>query len=403
MPDLPSATPSLDMAAIRADVPAAGRQTFLNSAGSSLMPRPVVQVMHDYLYLEAEVGGYAAQQQQAEALAHVYQAAADLICARPTEIALMQSATAAWQMAFYSLALGAGDVVLTCEAEYAANVVAMLQLRERLGIRFEVVPSDPDSGELDLQALARMLRPEVKLIAMTWVPTNGGLVNPAAEVGALARAHGVPYLLDACQAVGQLPVDVNGLGCDMLCATGRKFLRGPRGTGFLFVRQDFMDRLVPHTIDHFSAEWTDAQRYTLRDDARRYEIWETNCVGQVGLGAALDYALGLDMHAIASRNASLAAQAREGLSGIAGVTVRDLGRSPCAIVTFTVQDMPAADVVSRAREAGIAMGVSSPPSTRLDAMRRQLPDLVRASPHYFNLPEEIETLVRVVHALRRSR
>lgn len=388
----------IDLEQLRADTPATQAQTFLNSAGASLMPRPVVRALHDYIDLEAAIGGYAAQAKQADALEGVYGSVARLINAQAQEIALLPSATVAWQMAFYSLPLKAGDVVLCGQTEYGANYVALLQMRERIGIRIEVVPSCPEAGQIDLLALKRLMTPEVKLVMLTWVPTNGGLVNPAAEVGRIARAHGVPYLLDACQAVGQMPVDVQALGCDMMCATGRKFLRAPRGTGFLYVRRDFMNTLVPHTIDHYSALWTSAQGYTLRDDARRYETWEFDCAARRGLGVAVDYALWVGLETIEARCRELADYLRSGLEDIAGVTVHDLGVERCAIVTFSLNSHDATKLVVQAARQGITMGVSVPASTRLDATQRQLPDLLRASPHYFNTQGELDVLLAFVRA-----
>lgn len=398
LPPAPAVPSMIDIAAVRDDTPAASAQTFLLSAGASLMPRPVVAAMHEYLDLEASLGGYSAYERESARLSGVYASVARLINADAGEIALVPSATSAWQMACYSLPLTAGDVVLTSEAEYGANYVALLQLKARLGIEVRVVPSD-DTGELDLSALVAMMTPKVKLISLAWVPTNGGLTHPAAEVGRIARAHGVAYLLDACQAVGQMPVDVEALGCDMLSATGRKFLRGPRGTGFLFVRKDFIERLEPHMIDHFSAPWTARDRYTLRADARRYETWEANYGARLGLGVAIDYALAIGMEAIASRCCMLADRLRAGLAQTPGVTVRDLGRHPSAIVTFTTSRAPAEQVVRQAAAQRIVISASPPASTLIDAERRGLPALVRASPHYFNTEEEVDRLAGFVNEL----
>ena len=303
-------------------------------------------------------------------------------------------------MAFYSLPFRKGDRILTAEAEYAANYVAFLQVAKRTGAIIDVVPSDA-SGELDIDALERMIDSQVKLIAITWVPTNGGLVNPAAAIGRIARAHGIAYLLDACQAVGQMDVDVEAIGCDMLSATGRKFLRGPRGTGFLYVRRGLLQQLEPPMIDHFAAPWVSREEYRLRDDSRRFETWENNYAARLGLGAAVDYALEIGMGAIEQRCRLLAERLRSGLASMSRVTIRDLGRAPGAIVSFTMTGHEADAIVASAAAAGITIGASDPASTRIDAELRSLPPLVRASPHYYNTEAEIDRLIGHLARLAR--
>lgn len=384
----------MDLGRIRADTPATARRAYLHNAGAALMPRRVVDALKTHIDLEAEIGGYAAFHQEIERCEAVYGSIARLINATPREIALVENATVAWQMAFYSLDFKAGDRILTAEAEYAANYVAFLHMARRTGAVIDVVPSDP-TGELDVAALERMIDDRVKLIAITWVPTNGGLANPAAEVGRIAKAHGIPYLLDACQAVGQMVVDVEALGCDMLSATGRKFLRGPRGTGFLYARAGFLDRMEPPVIDHYAAPWVSRGRYELRPDARRFENWENNYAARLGLGAAVDYALDIGMAAIEARCRLLSGRLRQGLAGLAGVTVLDLGRNPSAIVSFNVDGVEAREVVRQALAAGITIGASEPESTRIDSENRNLADTVRASPHYYNTEDEIDRLIEL--------
>ena len=356
------------------------------------MPAPVVETMKRHIDLESEIGGYAAADRESDRLEAVYGSVARLLNAAPDEIALMENATVAWQMAFYALPFRAGDRILTAEAEYAANYVAFLQVAKRTGAIIEIVPSNA-SGELDIHALERMIDERVKLIAITWVPTNGGLVNPAEAIGKIARAHDIPYLLDACQAVGQMEVDVEAIGCDMLSATGRKFLRGPRGTGFLYVRRALLQRLEPPMIDHFAAPWVARDQYRLRDDARRFETWENNYVARLGLGAAIDYALDVGIGSVEQRCRMLADRLRSGLGSIRGVTIRDLGHAPGAIVSFTIKGYEAEAVVSSAAAAGITIGASDPSSTRIDAEMRSLPVVVRASPHYYNTEAEIDRLI----------
>ncbi|MBM7482816.1 cysteine desulfurase/selenocysteine lyase [Bradyrhizobium sp. USDA 3686] len=390
----------MDIDRIRRDTPAASRLAYLHNAGAALMPAPVVAAMKEHLDLESEIGGYAAADREARRLESVYGSVARLLNAAPDEIALMENATVAWQMAFYALPFSKGDRILTAEAEYAANYVAFLQVANRTGVAIDVVPSDA-SGELDVDALERMIDERVKLIAITWVPTNGGLVNPAAAVGKIARAHGIPYLLDACQAVGQMVVDVEAIGCDMLSGTGRKFLRGPRGTGFLYVGRKMLQRLEPPMIDHFAAPWVSRDAFRLRDDARRFETWENNYAARLGLGAAVDYALDIGIGPIERRCRMLADRLRGGLASIRGIRVRDLGRAPGAIVSFTVEGYEAEAVVSDAAAAGITIGASDPSSTRIDAEIRSLPPVVRASPHYYNTDAEIDRLIVHLAGLTR--
>jgi cysteine desulfurase / selenocysteine lyase len=388
----------IDIDRIRADTPGVARLVYFDNAGAALMPVPVVEAMKRHIDLETEIGGYAAAELESGRLGSVYGSVARLVNAALDEIALTENATVAWQMVFYALQFQEGDRILTVEAEYAANYVAYLQIAKRTGATIEVVPSD-DSGEIDVGALERMLDERVKLIAMTWIPTNGWLVNPAAAVGKIARARGIPYLLDACQAAGQIAVDVDAIGCDMLSATGRKFLRGPRGTGFLYVRRAMLDRLEPPMIDHFGAPWVSRDEYRLRDDARRFETWESNYAARLGLGVAVDYALDVGLGPIEERCRLLADRLRAGLAAIRGIEIRDLGRAPAAIVSFTVEGHEAGAVVSDAAAAGITIGVSNPSSTRLDAEARSLPPIVRASPHYYNTEAEIDRFIEQLSGL----
>ena len=388
----------IDIKQVRDETPGVGEVVHFNNAGAGLMPRCVLETQKDYLDLEATIGGYEAVERERARLDKVYDSIATLInCARD-EVAVVENATVAWDMAFYAMTFASGDRILTAQAEYAANYIAYLQVAKRTGAVIEIIPS-LDSGETSCEALERMLDERVKLISITHVPANGGLVNPAEEIGKIARAHGIPFLLDACQSVGQIPVDVQAIGCDMLSATGRKYLRGPRGTGFLYVRRSMLEHLDPPMIDLHAATWVAPDRYELRSDARRFENWESNMAAKVGLGVAVDYALSFGLEAIEMRLCRLAQELRERLAGLPGATVHDAGSRRCGIVSFSTENVAAAEIARTLRAASINTSVSSAASTLIDATRRNLPDMVRASLHYYNDSNEIERMMAMLTAM----
>ncbi len=390
-----------DLERARQDTPGCEHVVHLNNAGAALMPRPVVEAVVEHLHREAALGGYEAAAQAHEAVERVYDAAAALLNCSREEIAVIENATRAWDMAFYSIPFRPGDRILTARAEYASNYIAFLQIARRTGARVEVIPSD-ETGQVSVAALRAMLDERVKLIAITHVPTNGGLVNPAVAIGQVAREAGVLYLLDACQSAGQMPLDVEIIGCDMLSLTGRKYLRGPRGTGLLYVHRRILEQLEPPFLDLHAATWVTTDRYTIRPDARRFENWETNYAAKIGLGVALDYALSWGLPAIWQRISRLAAGLRARLAAIPGATLQDLGAEQCGIVTFTVRDQKA-EVIQQALAAQqINVSVSLAPYTRLDMDARGLESLVRASVHYYNSEAEVERFGAAVAAIAKS-
>ncbi|SEG69971.1 aminotransferase class V-fold PLP-dependent enzyme [Bosea lathyri] len=392
----------LNIDALRADTPGVAHRAHFNNAGAALIAKPVLAAVQNYLVRESEIGGYEAAAEHYDELNAVYGSVARLIGARPDEISIAENATIAWQRAFYAMQFRSGDRILTANAEFAANYIAFLQVAERTGASIEVVPND-EAGALDPSALEAMLDERVRLIAVTWIPTNGGLVNPAEEVGRIARKYGIPFLLDACQAVGQMPIDVEALNCDMLTATGRKYLRAPRGTGFLYIRKAVLDRTEPAMLDLFGATMTGPSTYRLRPDARRFETWETNYSTRMGLNAAVEYALAVGLQAIEGRCAELTNTLRSELAEIQGIRLHDLGRRRAAILSLTVDGVEAAEVMRRLTAMGINVSVSPPTSTPIDAAARQLPPVVRVSPHYYNSNDEIERVASAIRTIAKAR
>jgi selenocysteine lyase/cysteine desulfurase len=388
----------LDVQRARRETPGCTNVIHFNNAGSSLIPQLVLDATISHLQLEAQIGGYEAAARQQHVIEHAYDAAAALINCSRDEIAFVDNATRAWDMAFYSIPFRSGDRILTTMSEYASNYIAYLQIAQKMGVIIEPIHND-EHGQLSIEALSNAIDKRVKLISVTHVPTSGGLVNPVAAIGKIARAAGILYLVDACQSVGQMPIDVEEIGCDMLSATGRKYLRGPRGTGFLYVRHEILERLEPPFLDLHAATWIAHNRYEIRPDARRFESWETNYAGKIGLATAIDYCMQWGLDNIWSRLQTLSSQLRTQLSALPRVTVQDRGLTKCGIVTFTIEGLDPGEIQQQLASQHINVSVSIRSSTPLDMEARGLTSVVRASVHYYNTEEEVSQFIGYIERL----
>lgn len=386
---------------LRADTPGTATVTHVNNAGSALPPRVVVDTVVEHINREATIGGYEAAAEAGPRLEAVYDSFARLLNARADQIAVVENATRAWDMAVYGYPFQPGDRVLTGRAEYVSNVVGLLQLAERHQLELVLIEDDVH-GQIDLEQLEIELKVGAAMVAMSHVPTSGGLINPAADVGRLCSEADTFYVLDACQSAGQIPLDVEAIGCDVLSGTGRKYLRGPRGTGFLFTNDRALEILEPPFLDLHAAEWVSDRSYVVRDDARRFENWETNFAGKLGLGAAVDYALDVGVEAGSERIVELGRRLRDGLASIAGVKVHDQGAKMGGIVTFEVTGVEAAAVTGRLSAERINSSVTTSGHARFDLAHRGLPDLVRASVHYYNSEDEVDQVIEAVRAMTVS-
>ncbi len=389
---------TLDLERLRADTPGVKTGIHFNNAGAALMPRPVLEAVKKHLDLEAERGGYEAAELRFAELEGVYTSVARMLGTRPGEVALTDNATRSWNQIFYAFPFRRGDRVLTCTSEYASNAIAFFQQQQRLGIEIVKVPDD-GFGQIDLEALEQELQQGAALNCLCHIPTNGGLVQPAEEVGRLCRQYEVPYLLDACQSAGQVPISVDKIGCDFLSGTSRKYLRGPRGIGFLYVSADWHQRLEPPSLDLHSATWDRSDGYRIRDDARRFELWEADYAARLGFGAALDYYLNLNTEACWLRLQDLAARLREELKSVRGVQVHDLGLLRGGIVTLTAAGWTASELQKRLAAENIRVSFCTIRSARWDMERRDLVELLRASVHYYNTEAEVDEFVRAVRTL----
>ena len=380
---------------IRAATRGTAYSKHFNNAGSSLPPDLVVDTVISYLNEEAMHGGYETEARYSSQLERVYTLIARLLNASAEEIAIVENASTAWHIAFNGIDFEKDDEVITSEMEYTTNMIGFLNLKKSHGIQIKVVPNDA-RGNFSMPAFEELITSRTKLIAITHIPSTAGNILPVAEIGKVARRQGILYLLDACQSAGHVPLDVEAIGCDMLAVTGRKYLRAPRGTGFLYVRREVQDRLKLLFMDGRSIDWVSQENFKTRDDARRFELYEKNRALVLGLGAAVEYALGVGLDRIADRIQMLAALLRRRLADIDGVTVHDRGDQLSGIVTFSVGDVESAVVRERLAEKKINVSIGKAVSTLVYMNRRHLDSVVRASVHYYNTEEEVESLCAVV-------
>jgi selenocysteine lyase/cysteine desulfurase len=385
---------------LRAETPGCEQRIHLNNAGAALPPLPVLQVMQEYLDFEARTGGYEAADARAGEIAGFYEAIAQLLHTRAHNIAFAGSATDAYARVLSAIPFRPGDVILTTDNDYVSNQIAFLALQKRYGIRL-IRARDRAEGGVDVgdfEALLKKHRPV--LAAVTHIPTNSGLVQPVQAIGKICRDNGVWYLVDACQSAGQMDLDVEAIGCDFLTATMRKFMRGPRGAGFLFASDRALDAglelLLP---DMRSAEWTGADTYETVRSARRFEYWEYAPALVLGSKVAAEYALALGMPAIEERVKAIAAYTREGLRNLPGVRVLDVGDELCGIVTAHADHWDKDSILQKLSAENINCRISSLFVAQIDFPRKGVNWALRVSPHYYNTEAEIDRLIEVLRNL----
>ena len=395
---------TMDVARLRAETPGCQERIHLNNAGAALMPAPVIRAIQDHIALEARIGGYESAAARGDAISACYEAVAGLIGSRPRNIAMTESATASYVQALSAIPFERGEVIITTRNDYASNQIQFLSLQRRLGVEVVRAPDAPEGG-VDVEGLAALVRRRrPRLVSVTHVPTNSGLVQDVVAIGAVCRAHDVLYLVDACQSVGQMPVDAGEIGCDFLSVTSRKFLRGPRGAGFLFVSDRVLDAgLEPLFIDMRGADWVADDGYRPAESARRFETWEFAWALVLGTGEAARYASALGLEAIAERARALAGRLRGALAAIPGVRVIDRGNELCAIVSVAVEGRDPEELLTALRARRINVTAQSRLSAVMDYDAKGVAAALRFSPHYYNTEAECETAVSALEELVMER
>src|SRR5216683_348087 len=384
----------------REETPGCANHIHLNNASAGLMPRPVLDAIVGHLNREANFGAYESADDAEAAVSEAYAHVAKLLGAQPRNVAVVENSTVAFFQALAAFDFKPGDVIVTTRNDYISNQLAYLSLARRHGVEVRRA-ADLAGGGADPQSVQDLLRdPRVRLLAVTWVPTNSGLMQPVETLGELAESAGVPYLIDACQAVGEIPVDVARLRCDFLSATARKFLRGPRGIGFLYVSDRALQRGDhPLYIDMRGAEWITADTFELTPDARRFENWEFAYALLLGLGEAARYALSVDVGRGGRRARELAATLRTKLAALPGYRVLDRGKDLAAIVTAAVSGGDAQALVTALRQRGINTSASLGAYAVIDMAEKNAKSTLRVSPHYYNTEAELDVLIDALKSL----
>jgi selenocysteine lyase/cysteine desulfurase len=398
----------LEISALRKGTKGCHNVIHLNNAGAGLMTDLVTQSILQHITLESEIGGYEAAALRSDAIAAFYVQAGLLLNCPASNIAFTASATDSYTRALSSISFRAGDVILTDNDEFVSNQIQFLSCQKRFGVRVVRIDNAPEGG-VDLKDLEQKLesfRP--RLLAITHVPTNSGLVQPVRAIGEIFSRHlnthgdDAWYILDACQSVGQMKLDIHELKCDFLSVTGRKFLRGPRGTGFLYVSNRALHRgLEPLFIDMRGAEWIDKDEYRPRPDAMRFEDWEFAYALVLGLRYSIECCLAIGEDKISRQVRMLSDRMRQSLASIDGVRVLDRGTEVCGLVTFNVGGSDPKYLVDELLKRRINVVPSYRGFAVIDFDEKQVGWAIRASPHYFNTNEEIDIFLGAIKEILR--
>lgn len=369
----------------------------LNTAGAGLMPEPVTKAMLDCVGREAAAGGYETEQHYDHILQHeVYQRIAGLLGASVEDIAFFDSATRAWCSVICRLNPGPADRIWITPYEYAGNLISLFRLRARTGCRIEVIPSTPD-GDLDLAWIAANITDDVALVSITHIPSGCGLVNPVAEIGRLLAPHRCIYAVDGCQSAGHVRVCMAEIGCQLFTGAGRKFLRGPRGTGFAYVAPELRAALVPDIHDLHVAGVVSPDTYELTDTtARSLELAERSTAVVVGLNAAL-----LHHESVADpyHNQDVFDMLRATVAENPGIDLINPGTVQSGIVSFRHETVSAEQICRELAGHGINVWQIRGDHTPLYMARRGVDRAVRASVHYYNTADEVSEFGRTLRKI----
>lgn len=381
----------------RRDTPGCTGRIHLNNAGCSLHPQIVVDTVTNYLRDEAIYGGYELAAERQDAIQDFYRAAATLLHTQPHQIAFVNSATDGFSKALSTLPFAAGDHIVTTINDYVSSQIQFTALQQRFGVQI-VYAANTETGEVDVEDVRRLIRTyNPKLVSITHVPNNTGMIQPVYEIGALCAEADVWFFVDACQSAGQIPLDVSAMQCDFLSFSMRKFMRGPRGAGVLYVSQKALDAgLMPMLPDMRGADWTGKFAFEALNDARRFEYVEQSYALLLGSAVAMRYYLQADVDAVHAYTNALCAYARAQLSAMPHITLLDKGKHTSNIISLVSAKSDIHTFRDILFQHGIQCGAANKKFALLDFTAKEVEGAVRISPHYYNTQAEIDRLIEVI-------
>jgi selenocysteine lyase/cysteine desulfurase len=379
---------------LRAETPGTKERIHFNNAGAGLMPKPVSDAIHQYLELESQIGGYEASAMKIREIQGFYSSTAQILNTKARNIAYTSNATDSYSKALLSIVFEQGDIILTTRQDYVSNQIAFLQLQKRFGIQIIRAANAPN-GAVDLNDMEALIKQHhPKLVAVTHIPTNSGLIQPVAAIGEFCEQQDILYLVDGCQSAGQLELDMQQIKCDFFSVTMRKFMRGPRGAGYLYVSDKVLEKnLEPLFVDLRGASWTAPNEYELGHSAKRFELWEKPYALMLGSKAANEYALDIGMAKIEERVKFLAHKLRADINELGSFRVLDEGPELGGIVTITAENLQAKQVKHVLDAANINVAISPLEAALIDFQDKRVDWAIRISPHYYNTEQEIELLL----------
>lgn len=409
---IPLRPPEFDVDLARQETFGCHRLIHLDNAGAALPPDCVTETYIAALQEEAEIGSYRSARKQTAALRQTYAELAQLLNCHVSEIALVESGSRAWDLSFSMIQLAPGSVIVTTEYEYANNYIMMLRAARQCNCRIEFIRLD-EGGDISLSHLSELIDAwgkDIRVISVTHVPTHNAIINPVEKIGQLIRsaktsgalADTAVYMVDACQSVGQMPVDVQNIRCDVLTICSRKFLRGPRGVAAIYFRKETLDREIasnnaePTFLNIPGFTWVQEHSYEMRRDGRCFETWESNYSAKTAFGRAINYYMARDPIGVERYVTGLAAHLRKVLRNVNGVSLTDVGANKSALVTFSMKGLPANGILHELEANNINVSIIDRRTAHINMNKRQQHFLLRSAVHYYNTKDEVEKFAQLI-------